>query len=214
MKVVGWLVLVALVIVLIYLALKPKKKQSSCGKAISGSSIAGTKVGDASAETICDVASAVLDYSVGKDSPADKINHALTGVSIDTFKTFGDVDDFANIKKNMHSAYIAGNNAAAIAVQQQAPGMINCQPKGGNGGHIDCDDNPTNLGGGKMRYRTSDGKTHDIDYGKKVPLGGCVVWPRLSDGYSNADAVKSNIAAGDCPLLASLTNTIGGSKAA
>jgi hypothetical protein len=112
---------------------------------------------------------------------------------------FGDQSDFERLASNMRACYSAGNNAACIAVQQQTRGtVVNCQPKGGNGGHVDCDANPVDLGGGSFRYNTGTQRGLIGQYGKKVPVGGCSPWPRLSDGYDNTKDAAANVAGGYC----------------
>jgi hypothetical protein len=119
------------------------------------------------------------------------INQAITGVSPTTFTTFGDSGDFQKLASNMCNCY-HGNDAACVAVNEQAPGISNCRP-----GSKDCDCHPIDLGGGTVAYKTHTNQSGNLraQYGKKVPVGGCK--PHTTP-YNNAGPLAENIKGGYC----------------
>lgn len=205
MKILGWVLLAIVALVAIWaIFFREEKKTSACGKAVGGATVGGTTVGESTGETICDIAAKALDYTIGPDSVAQKINTGITGVDVKNFKTFNELTDAQNLGQNMCNCY-HGNEAACTSALEQSPGL-RCKVG-------DCDCHITDTSGQvihdrdvhEIHYRDSKGGPYTATVGPKVPVGGC---------QANTPGAASNRAAGFCGTLAALTNTIGGTKKA
>lgn len=78
----------------------------------------------------------------------NRLNKAITGVGVDTFKTSAEMSDFDAAKHSMCACY-HGNQEACVEAKFMIPGLVTCKPG-------DCDCNPT-FDGKLVKYRDSRG---------------------------------------------------------